>query len=168
MHETAEDLAALQELLNRSLAGQKSPNMKELFPVKYALTANEIAALLPETVEVAMATVTPKCKPRVTPVDVFFFRGKFYHPADVGALRLSYLRSNPSVSLTYFDRDGNAIIVHGTVAFINQQHPEFAVIDNFRQSVGRMSLREWSPTALYVRVDATHMFTKHGSKGRPH
>lgn len=167
MRETSEDLTALQELLDRSLAGQKSPNMKEIFPRQYALTADEIVILFPKTVEVAIATITPNCRPRVTPVDVLFFRGKFYHPADVGALRLGYLRSNPFVSLTYFDNDGTAVIVHGTVTFIDQQNPEFSGVDKFRQSVGRTSLRDWSPTALYVRIDATHMFTKHGSKGRP-
>ena len=167
MNETPEDLRALQELIDTSLAAQKSSNLKEIFPAQYALTAGDIVALFPETRVVALATVTAKCEPRVVPVDVLFYRGHFYHPADIGSLRAKLWKRNPHVSLTYFDPEDNAVIVHGTVTIIDQQHPEFGAVDQFRRSMGRVSLREWSSTAFYARVDANRIFGKFGPAGPP-
>ena len=72
MHETTDDLAALQDLLDRSydLAG---PHLRRIITPERRLTADQVSERLTGMCLLALATVTSDGRPIVGPVDGIFF-----------------------------------------------------------------------------------------------
>lgn len=112
MHETAEDLDRLQELLDGSHARAGS-HLKSIFTQERRATAAEIATRLTGVRVIALATVTPAGQPRVGPVDGLFFRGHFHFGTSEEAVRIRNIRQNPAVSAAYTEGERFAVIVHG-------------------------------------------------------
>src|SRR4051794_26061781 len=77
MHESAVDLAALQELLDRSYAGAGTHLLRIHTPER-RLRAEQVAERLTGMCLLALATVTSDGRPLVGPVDGIFFRGAFH------------------------------------------------------------------------------------------
>ena len=74
---TADDLAALQELLDRSYAGAGAHLLRIITP-EHRLTAEQLAERLTGMSLLALATATADGRPIVGPVDGIFFRGALY------------------------------------------------------------------------------------------
>jgi hypothetical protein len=74
MHETTEDLAALQDLLDRSYAGA-GRHLLRIHTPERRLSAAQVAERLTGMCLLALATVTADGRPVVGPVDGIFYRG---------------------------------------------------------------------------------------------
>jgi hypothetical protein len=77
MHETADDLAALQALLDRSYAGAGA-HLLRIHTPKRRLSGEAVAERLQGMCLLALATVTADGRPVVGPVDGIFYRGAFH------------------------------------------------------------------------------------------
>src|SRR4029078_8972267 len=77
MHETPEDLARLQDLLDRSRAGAGA-HLLRIIQEDWRIDAAELAPRLDGVQILHLATVTAKGEPRVGPVDGLFFRGQVH------------------------------------------------------------------------------------------
>ena len=77
MHETTEDLAALQGLLDRSYEGAGT-HLHRIITPERRLPADRVAERLGGMCLLALATVTADGRPIVGPVDGIFFRGAFH------------------------------------------------------------------------------------------
>ena len=77
MHETGEDLAALQELLDRSYEGA-GRHLHRIITPERRLTAEQVGERLGGMCLLALATATADGRPIVGPVDGVFFRGAFH------------------------------------------------------------------------------------------
>jgi hypothetical protein len=111
--ETAEDLARLQEVLDRSIAAARSPQLHHIFRPDRALRAEQIAALFPDRRVGVLGTVNASGEPRVAPVDALLVRGRFHASSTESSGRVQHLRRSPGASLTYFEGDDLAVIAHG-------------------------------------------------------
>ncbi len=96
MHETARDLAVLQQLLDRSYraAGE---HVRNIHTERRRLHATVLVRRLRGMCLLVVGTVSADGRPFTGPVDGVFHRGSFYFGTDPTALRWSHLLHNPAV-----------------------------------------------------------------------
>ena len=163
MHETADDLAELQSLLDRSYdAGGE--HLKRIITPERRLTAADVAARLTGMSLLTLATVTADCRPLVAPVDGVFFRGAFYFGSAPDSLRMRHLRSRPQVSATHVPREALSVTVHGRATFVDVKDAENL---EFRQTLLEVYVplygESWEQFLdsgpVHARIDADRMYT---------
>jgi hypothetical protein len=158
VRETAEDIRELQALLDRSRE-RAGPHLRSIYRAENAIPASELVRFFRGKRQVAVATVTAAEEPRVAPVDALLLRGKFHFGTHVSAARIRHLRRRPAISLTYFEGDELAVVVHGTALLIEWGDPEFAAVDDdFRAVYGGTPSTE-EEGSIFVRVEPELMFT---------
>lgn len=165
VHETAEDLEALQALLDRSFEGAGTHLLRILTPGR-RLTAEQVAERLTGMCLLALATVTADGRPIVGPVDGIFFRGAFHFGSAPDSVRFRHIRSRPQVSATHLPGEELAVTVHGRAVPVDVQSPADAA---FRRTLLAIYTPrygdEWEEFLdsgpLYARIEAKRMFTFH-------
>jgi hypothetical protein len=161
LHETPDDLAALQGLLDRSYesAGQ---HLKRIITPERLLTAEQVAERLTGMCLLALATVTADGRPIVGPVDGVFFRGSFHVGSSPDSVRFRHIDRRPHVSATHLPGEELAVTVHGRavpIDILSDAHGELQ--DAYRGVYGP----DWGDLAekgaRYARIEADRMFTFH-------
>ena len=170
MHETPEDLIALQELLDRSYASAGAHLLRIHTPER-RLTAEQVAQELAGMRLLALATVTADGRPIVGPVDGVFFRGAFHFGSAPDSIRFRHIAARPQVSATHLPGEELAVTVHGRAVPVDVGKPEHA---GFRQALLDIYVprygEQWEEEFLdsgpvYARIDADRMFTFHMEPG---
>jgi len=160
MHETAEDLAALQELIDRSYAAA-GPHLLRIHDPQRRLSAEQVAERLEGMCLLALATVTADGRPVVGPVDGIFYRGAFHFGSAPDSVRFRHIRARPQVSATHLPGEHLAVTVHGRAT-------EVPVEGGFRQSLLDIYVPRYGEAwetgfldsgPVYARIDAERMFT---------
>jgi hypothetical protein len=161
MHETAEDLAALQELLDRSYAAA-GPHLLRIHTPERRLTAEQVAERLTGMCLLALATVSADGRPLVGPVDGIFFRGAFHFGSSPDSVRFRHIAARPWVSATHLPGEELAVTVHGRAERVDVSSGAFrqTLLDIYTPRYGD----EWGESFLdsgpvYARIDAERMFT---------
>jgi hypothetical protein len=164
VHETDEDIARLQILLDESdeRAGQ---HLREVITSERRLGARATCDRLSGMRLLALATVSSDGRPFVGPVDGIFFRGSFHFSSSTDSLRVRHLRVRPFVSATHLPGEEFAVTVHGRAEILDVVAPEHAqlrrtILDIYTPIYGE----EWSEfleSNVLVRINATRMFTFH-------
>jgi len=159
MDETPEELKRLQTLLNLSGEGA-SPFLRRLFEIpEHSLSAAQLAAHLRGSLTVALSTVTARGEPRVAPIGALFLHGAFYVPTVAEAMRSRHIARRPATSLTYFEGNDFAVIVHGQTEIIAAEDPGFAELDAAQVSHGSQSVHEWQGHGVYLHLQADRLYT---------
>ncbi|MDQ1368947.1 MAG: hypothetical protein QOF20_1300 [Acidimicrobiaceae bacterium] len=165
MHETREDLASLQELLDRS-AALGGPHLRSVITAERRLSAVELSDRLVGMRLLALATVTADGRPLVGPVDGIFYRGAFYFGSSPESVRFRHIRHRPQVSATHVPGEELAVTVHGRAVPIDVAAEDQA---GFRSSLLDIYVPRYGPEwedflaggACYARIEAARMFTFH-------
>ncbi|GCE08460.1 pyridoxamine 5'-phosphate oxidase family protein [Dictyobacter aurantiacus] len=158
MKETPEDLQHLQIILDQSFE-QAGSFLRHSFQMPdHSLSAAQLVRYLQGFTYIAFATATSRGEPRVAPIGSLFYRGHFYLPTTMSALRVKHIKRQSAVSLTHFAENSLAIIVHGHARILIPTHPEFAVIEQIQRAIQQGSPREWGDGA-YLRVEADVIYT---------
>lgn len=158
MRERLEDVAALQALLERSIA-EAGPFLRSSFQMpQCSMSAEQVVACFARVVVVSFATVTKAGSPRVAPIGALFWRGQFHIPTTLEAARTRHVLARPAVSLAWHDGIDRAAIVHGSAMVLAAQHPDFAELDQLHQELTGASVTSWGSGA-YLRVIAEQFFT---------
>jgi nitroimidazol reductase NimA-like FMN-containing flavoprotein (pyridoxamine 5'-phosphate oxidase superfamily) len=163
MHETADDLAVLQALLDRSYAAS-GEHLKRIITPERRLSAADVAERLTGMSLLTLATVTADCRPLVGPVDGVFFRGAFHFGSSPDSVRMRHLRARPQVSATHVPREELSVTVHGRATFVDVKDPENR---EFRQTLLEVyvplygeSWEEFLDSGpVHARIDADRMYT---------
>ena len=163
MHETDDDLAALQDLLDRSDAAA-GPHLRSIITAERRLTAREISEQLVGMRLLALATVTADGRPLVGPVDGIFYRGSFYFGSSPDSVRFRHLRHRPAVSATHLPGEELAVTVHGRAVFLDVASGEEAgfrrtLLDIYTPRYGADWETFLDSGPQYARIDADRMFT---------
>jgi nitroimidazol reductase NimA-like FMN-containing flavoprotein (pyridoxamine 5'-phosphate oxidase superfamily) len=162
VHETADDLRALQSLLDRSLeAGGE--HLRAILTPDRQLTADALVERLAGMSLLNLATVSRDCRPFVAPVDGVFYRGAFHFGSSPESLRFRHIAQRPQVSATHLPGEELAVTVHGRAARIDVGAPEHA---GFRSTLLEIYTprygAEWEQFLdsgpVYARIDAAKMF----------
>jgi uncharacterized pyridoxamine 5'-phosphate oxidase family protein len=160
MRETAEDLRALQELLDRSYAAA-GRHLLRIHTPERRLSATEVADRLTGMCLLALATVTADGRPMVGPVDGIFYRGAFHFGSAPDSMRFRHIRARPQVSATHLPGEELAVTVHGRAT-------EIPIDGGFRETLLEIYVPRygagWENDFLdsgpvYARIDADRMFT---------
>src|SRR5205814_8781956 len=125
MHETGDDLRALQQLLDRSYdaAGE---HLRRITTPERRLDADDVSSRLTGMCLLALATVTRDCRPIVGPVDGIFYRGAFHFGSSPDSVRFRHVRSRPQVSATHLPGEHLAVTVHGRAVPVDVRAAEHA------------------------------------------
>jgi hypothetical protein len=163
MYETPDDLAALQDLLDRSdaLAG---PHLRRIVTAERRLTAGQVSERLTGMCLLALATVTSDGRPIVGPVDGIFFRGAFHFGSSPDSLRFRHIAARPHVSATHLPGEELAVTVHGRAVPIEIDSGPFraALLDIYVPRYGPEWEHDFLDTGpVYARIEADRMFTFH-------
>ncbi len=163
MHETPADLAALQDLLDRSFEAAGAHLLRIITPER-RLSAEEVAARLSGMRLLALATSTADGRPIVGPVDGIFFRGAFHFGSSPDSVRFRHIRARPHVSATHLPGEELAVTVHGRAEMV-----DFGPGSAFREALLEVYTprygADWEKFldsgALYARIEADRMYTFH-------
>lgn len=159
MHETDEDLRALQGLLDASHANA-GPHLRAIFSDDRRIPAGELPALLPGVQVLALATVTARGEPRVAPVDGLFYRGRFHFGSGEDSARFRHIRARPAVSATHLRGEELAIVVHGHAVEIDPRGPgEEGFRTYLNETYPGWDDADWAAGAPYARIEPSVMFT---------
>ena len=160
MHETAEDLAALQELIDRSYAGA-GDHLLRIHTPERRLSAAQVADRLMGMSLLALATVTADGRPVAGPVDGIFYRGAFHFGSAPDSVRFRHIRARPQVSATHLPGEQLAVTVHGRAT-------EVPIEGGFRETLLEIYVPRYGAAwekdfldsgPVYARIDAERMFT---------
>ena len=162
MQESAADMAALEQLLQRSYetAGR---HLLSIHTMERRLRADQVTERLTGMCLLALATVTADGRPIVGPVDGVFYRGAFHFGSAPDSARFQHIRQRPQVSATHVPSEELAITVHGTAVPIDlkgEEHAGFrrSLLDVYVPRYGSEWERFLDSGPIYARIDADRMF----------
>lgn len=167
MHETQDDIVALQALLDRSYE-RAGAHLREITTMERRLDARQVVDRLIGMCLLVVTTVTADGRPIGGPLDGVFFRGSFYFGTSPASIRLRHLRNRPSVSATHLPSEEFAVTVHGRAVPIDVKDPSERA---FRQTLLDTYMPRYGPEweqfldsgPVFARVDAERMFSFHMS-----
>jgi hypothetical protein len=172
LHETAEDIRALQELLDRSYAAAGA-HLRSITTPERRVDAPALCAQLMGMRLLVLATVTADGRPIAGPIDGVFFRGAFHFGTAPHSVRYRHLLARPQVSATHLPSEEFAVTVHGRAVPVDIRAQEgkalrAALLEVYVPRYGK----EWEefldggvggpqpPQApVYSRIEADRMFT---------
>jgi len=165
MYETADDLTALQHLLDDSHAAGGA-HLRRVITAERRLSAVEVASRLTGMRLLALATVTADGRPLVGPVDGIFYRGSFHFGSAPDSVRFRHIGRRPHVSATHLPGEELAVTVHGRAVPIDVHATEHA---DFRRTLLEIYVPRYGPQweefldsgVAYARIDADRMLTFH-------
>jgi len=166
MHETADDLAALQALIDRSYAGAGEHLLRIHTPDR-RVDANELVERLQGMCLLVLATTSADGRPIAGPVDGIFLRGHFYFGSAPDSVRLRHIAKRPDVSATHIPAEEFAVTVHGRAVPVDLKQEaggEFrqTLIDIYVPRYGESWVDDFLDTGpIYARIDAERMFAFH-------
>jgi nitroimidazol reductase NimA-like FMN-containing flavoprotein (pyridoxamine 5'-phosphate oxidase superfamily) len=162
MHENSDDIATLQDLLDRSYAAAGT-HLRGIHSPHRRLSAADLVARLEGMRLLVLATVSKAGRPVTGPVDGVFHHGSFYFGTSPDAIRWRHLRHNPSVSATHLPSEDWAVIVHGVAVPVDtsRAHP-----DGLRATLLEVYTPRYGPQwedfldsgPVYARIEAQRMF----------
>ena len=159
MHETADDMRALQDLLDRSYAGAGS-HLRSITTAERRVSAEDLVARLTGMCLLVVATVTADCRPIAGPLDGIFYRGAFHFGTAPDSVRYRHLLKRPQVSATHLPREEFAVNVHGRATPVD-------IAGGLRETLLEVYVPRYGPDweqfldsgPVYMRIDANRMFT---------
>ena len=165
MHETADDLAALQHLLDASYA-RAGAHLNSIHEPARRLDAEAVSDHLQGMCLLVLATSTADGRPLTGPVDGIFYRGAFHFSSSPDSVRFRHLRARPEVSATHLPGEELAVTVHGRAEEFDLRDPAYAgyrqtVLDIYKPRYGDWyeSFLDSGPVA--ARIEADRMFAFH-------
>jgi hypothetical protein len=170
VHETGEDLAELQALLDRSYAAA-GKHLLRIHTPERRLSAESVSERLQGMCLLALATSTAAGRPIVGPVDGIFYRGSFHFGSSPDSVRFRHIHERPAVSATHLPSEELAVTVHGNAVPVGIRAEENA---GFRQTLLDIYVPrygdDWATDFLdsgpvYARIDAERMFAFHMPAG---
>jgi hypothetical protein len=155
MRETAEDVAALQALLDRSYA-VAGAHLLSIHDPNRRGTAEQLVERLTGMCLLVLATVTADGRPLTGPVDSVFFRGAFHFSSSPDSVRLRHLAKRPHVSATHLPGEQFAVTVHGSVRPVSSRGGELR--EAILEAYGPQFEDFLNGVPTYYRIDAERMF----------
>jgi nitroimidazol reductase NimA-like FMN-containing flavoprotein (pyridoxamine 5'-phosphate oxidase superfamily) len=163
MHESPEEIAALQALLDRSYAAA-GPHLLRIHTPERRLTAQQLSEQLQGMRLLTLATVTADGRPITGPVDGVFLHGAFHFGSSPDSTRFRHIAKRPQVSATHLPGEELSVTIHGRAAAVDVQSPEGAdlrraLLDIYVPRYGAEWEQFMDSGPLFARIDAERMYT---------
>jgi pyridoxamine 5'-phosphate oxidase-like protein len=163
VHETREDIRALQDLLDRSYAAAGS-HLRSITTADRRVSAEDLVDELTGMCLLVVATVTSDCRPIAGPLDGIFYRGAFHFGTAPDSIRYRHLLKRPQISATHLPREEFAVNVHGRAVPVDIRdpaHPGFreTLLEVYVPRYGADWEKFLDSGPVYMRIDADRMFS---------
>jgi general stress protein 26 len=122
MLETPEEVARLQQILDRSAAGAGT-HLRGIITDERRLSAPQLIERLQGMRLLVVATVTADGRPLAGPVDGYFLHGTFWFSSGRNSVRMRHLAARPAVSATHLPGEELAVTVHGRAELLDLREP---------------------------------------------
>ena len=164
MHETDEDIAQLQMLLDES-DERVGSHLREVLTAERRLSARTTCDRLVGMRLLALATVSGDGRPLVGPVDGIFFRGSFHFSSSPDSLRVRHIRARPCVNATHLPGEEFAVTVHGVAEILDVTAPQHAQLRETILNICTPTYgKDWYQVLqanVVMPIQARRMFTFH-------
>ena len=158
MHETSDDIRALQQLLDRSYDGA-GPHLRSITTPERRVAAEDLVERLTGMCLLVVATVTADGRPIAGPLDGVFYRGAFHFGTAPDSVRYRHLLVRPQVSATHLPGEEFAVNVHGRAVPVE-------IAGGLRETLLEVYVPRYGPDwvqfldsgPVYMRIDADRMF----------
>jgi hypothetical protein len=166
VHETTEDIATMQALIDRSYAAA-GPHLLDIHTPERRMTAAAVCERLTGMCLLVLATAGSSGRPLTGPVDGILYRGSLHFGSGANSVRFRHIRTRPHVSATHLPSEQLAVTVHGRAVPIDLGDSEHA---GFRRTLVDIYAPkysdEWATDFLdagpvYARIEADRMFAFH-------
>jgi hypothetical protein len=163
MHETPDELAAVEHLLTTSIAGA-GPHLRSIFTEDHRPDARQVCAEMSGMCLLTVATVTAAGRPIAGPLDGYLLHGVLWASSSPESVRVRHLRTRPAVSATYLPGEHFALTVHGRAEVLDLHA---AAATDLRQAMlahyvplQGQAFADWLDTldGVAIRIDADKMF----------
>ena len=163
MHETPNDLVALQQLLDRSYE-RAGEHLRRITTDERRLDAAQVCERLQGMTLLVLATVTSDGRPLNGPVDGVFYRGHFYFGSAPDSVRFRHIAKRPWVSATHLPVEEFAVTVHGRAVPVDVRDPaergyRQTMLDIYVPRYGAEWEKFLDSGVQHARIDADRMFT---------
>jgi hypothetical protein len=160
MKEQPDDLAALQELIDRSYAAA-GPHLLAIHTPERRMSAEQVCERLTGMRLLALATVSAAGRPVVGPVDGIFLHGAFHFGSAPESVRARHIAARPWVSATHLPGEELAITVHGRAEPVDVSAGELreTLLSIYVPRYGESWADMLEDGAIYWRIDAERLFT---------
>lgn len=155
MHETPQDIADLQALLDDSYA-RAGAHLRETVPPDRRVDAARLVEEMQGVNVMAVATVTADGRPLIGPVDGLLYRGRLVFGSSAGSVKARHVAERPHVSASYLDGVDLDVVVHGRVVEVD---PRAADLHAFLTEI-YPDWDDWGhddPPAPYWRIEPDFM-----------
>jgi len=164
VYETVEDVAWLEDLLDRSYASA-GEHLRSITTPERRIPADELGGILSGMVLLNLATVTATGEPRIGPVDGLFFRGRFHFSSSLTSVRYRHVLARPAVSASHTRGEALSVVVHGTAQLFSFKDPNESAFRDYANEVYLpmygdmwMELAD-SDDVFSARIQPSSMFT---------
>jgi hypothetical protein len=156
MHETADDLAWLQQLLDRTYSAAGS-HLLGIHGPPTRLDASEVVERLAGMNVLVVATLSSDGRVFTAPVDAFLFRGRVHFGTSPDALRAHHLAARPTVSATHVRGEELVVTVHGRARRLDLlgADADFAALTRAHYGTG---WDEWEGPPVAWAIEPDRMF----------
>ena len=156
MHETEAEIAALQQLMDTSVAGGNE-HLRDIMTPGRLLSAASLVHVLDGMQVLVVATVTAGGRPLTSCVDGHLLRVRWVFTTSATATKARHLAVRPAVSATHARGDTLGVFTHGTAERLTPSHPDFADVDGHLTAFYGVSPTTFGPDIAFLRVQPTWM-----------
>jgi hypothetical protein len=158
VHETAEDLSGLQDLIDRSYA-TAGEHLLGIHTPERRLSAAQVAERLTGMTLLTLATVTADGRPLAGPVDGIFYRGALHFSSSPTSVRARHVTRRPQVSATHLPGEHLAITVHGRAHRVRLENGlRDTYLEVYEPLMGAGAADFFDPGLFYARIDAERFY----------
>jgi general stress protein 26 len=151
MLENDDEIAALQQLLDNSLASS-TDHLRSIIHDDRVLSATDLVALLTGMKVLAVATVTARSEPRISALDGHFLHGTWTFSTSARAAKATHLQARPAVSVAHVDNEELAVFSHGRVELMRESDADWdETIGHWTAHYGSSPL-DWSDEDDGIRM----------------
>lgn len=159
MQETPDDIAAVQDVLDRSYAAA-GEHLRSIHNERSRMGAEDVVATLQGMCLLHLATATADGTPIVGPVDGVLYRGRFVFGSSPESVRFRHIRRRPEVSAAHSRGEELSIVVHGVAHVLDVSTGEWdGLRDVYREVYGEQydTWGHWG-NAAYAIIEPRKMF----------
>jgi pyridoxamine 5'-phosphate oxidase-like protein len=151
VHETEEEIRALQEVMDATMA-RANPHHVEIVKPERRLDARQVVTYLQGLRHVAFGTVNAAGEPRVAPLDGHFVRGRFTLSTGRRSARWRNLERNPACSAAHYVGDDVAVVVNGRAEELTRDHPDHDFVHRIWAAHYESDPYSWGADVVLFRV----------------
>lgn len=163
MHETPEDLARLQAVLDASQAAAGA-HLRDIITPERRLTAEQLGEQLTGMTLLVLATATADGRPIAGPVDGIFYRGRFHFGSSPDSVRFRHILRGSAVSAVHLPGEHLNVTVHGRAEPVDASPTgdagfRRALLDVYVPRYGAEWEQFLDSGPVYARIEPDKMFT---------